>query len=876
MMPRTRRHTAWSSLTALLGTTFILAAAGPLCAQSIDNPRLAEFEPSPDHATMLADGQPMVSSYALEIYRTGAATPFHMVDIGKPAPRTDGKIGFDFWSQVASWPLPGGAYEARVAAIGPDGIGRSDRSNTFTFTISGGCAYTLSTESVSLPGSGGSVTVNVTSSAGCAWSSSSAVSWITLSAPGGSGSGAITVNVAHNPSASSRIGTITIAGRAVTVSQFGARRPVVGPPPSLVIGKGNTVSGTSLTPGSVVKLFVATGAGPVAYGPYKPTSTTATSLTFSIPRNVQPGNGFAALQVINTDTGYQESNLVGALLGGNAALGLPTITKINGTALAPANMSVGLAHISTVVGKGSTVTITGTGFLDPVVNVFTASGNLGPLTPLAGGSDTQIQVAIPATASAGPGNFQVINRPGYEVSATVSAVIGAVPTISRVSMTGGTVTVTGTGFSTISVINLFNKQGTAVVNLGGFGPGGPKVPLAVTGDTRFTFARPTGAMAGPAFVQVLNPPFIEFSSSGADPDGAFTMGSAPPPLLLTDAATAAGTSEALGRDGDASASAAAVSDEPVTWTRAVDATVEGQTLRARAAASPADTATRPWRAGARSTRALLEGEGHVEWTVTDDARDVAFGLDQDDADGTLTDIAFAWRLDAATRELLVYEGGVRQAAVGTYAAGDLLHIAVRNGVVEYRRNGTVVWISERAPRYPLVADASLGSPETRLSDVRLTGRLGAVVDWPAHTGVAVASMRASVARRVPNGRPLVIGGAPTVAPDASGTRVVSAELAGTAGIGLGAAACDYCIVRTGSAVEVRHEGVVRGRWHAELGARYRVELGPSGTVRYWNGDLLLDEAPLAAAEPLTVRGLLGRTGDAAILGAATNGHGLAP
>ena len=31
-----------------------------------------------------------------------------------------------------------------------------------------------------------------------------------------------------------------------------------------------------------------------------------------------PGNGFAAVQVVNTDTGYQASNLVGALLAGTS------------------------------------------------------------------------------------------------------------------------------------------------------------------------------------------------------------------------------------------------------------------------------------------------------------------------------------------------------------------------------------------------------------------------------------------------------------------------------------------------------------------------------------------------------------------------------
>jgi hypothetical protein len=43
------------------------------------------------------------------------------------------------------------------------------------------------------------------------------------------------------------------------------------------------------------------------------------------------------------------------------------------------------------------------------------------------------------------------------------------------------------------------------------------------GDTELRFLIPASAEAGPAFVEVLNPPFIPFSSSGNDPDGAFTF-----------------------------------------------------------------------------------------------------------------------------------------------------------------------------------------------------------------------------------------------------------------------------------------------------------------------------------------------------------------
>jgi hypothetical protein len=74
------------------------------------------------------------------------------------------------------------------------------------------------------------------------------------------------------------------------------------------------------------------------------------------------------------------------------------------------------------------------------------------------------------------------------------------------------------------VVNLFNRQGDASVNLGGFATGGaPKLPLTLVSDTELRFTRPVDAVAGPAFVVVVNPPFIPFASTGGDPDGAFTL-----------------------------------------------------------------------------------------------------------------------------------------------------------------------------------------------------------------------------------------------------------------------------------------------------------------------------------------------------------------
>jgi len=293
----------------------------------------------------------------------------------------------------------------------------------------------------------------------------------------------------------------------------------------LRVGAANTLIGSGFTPGSVINLWVATASGVTVNGPFVPAAFTPTSLVWEIPVEVALGNGFASLQVINTDEGYTTSNVVSALLEGDPAHGIPTILAIDGEPLAAVTPGVNVAHVDTVIVPGATVTLVGMGFSNPLVNLFTADGNIGPLVPLPGGNASVIQVRLPASAPVGPANFQVVNAPfaGPVVSNAVSAVIGSTPAITRVEVAGSIVTVIGRGFSRLSVINLYNRQGTGVVNLGGFGPSGPNVPLAFVDDTRFSFTRPAGAAAGAAFLEVLNPPFIRFSSSGNDPAGGFVL-----------------------------------------------------------------------------------------------------------------------------------------------------------------------------------------------------------------------------------------------------------------------------------------------------------------------------------------------------------------
>ena len=96
---------------------------------------------------------------------------------------------------------------------------------TFTVTQdagSPGCTWSIAPTSQSFAAGGGTGSVNVTTQAGCAWTATSNVAWITVtSGTPGQGSGAISYAVAGNSSTDSRTGTITIAGLTFTVTQSG-------------------------------------------------------------------------------------------------------------------------------------------------------------------------------------------------------------------------------------------------------------------------------------------------------------------------------------------------------------------------------------------------------------------------------------------------------------------------------------------------------------------------------------------------------------------------------------------------------------------------------------------------------------------------------
>jgi uncharacterized delta-60 repeat protein len=102
---------------------------------------------------------------------------------------------------------------------------------TVTITQNTNCSFVVAPTSLTAPSRGADLTVNVTTSLGCDWTTVNTAPWITF--PFGSSSnnsGVITVRVAPNDTAAPRTATITVAGQTVTVVQtvattVGAYRP---------------------------------------------------------------------------------------------------------------------------------------------------------------------------------------------------------------------------------------------------------------------------------------------------------------------------------------------------------------------------------------------------------------------------------------------------------------------------------------------------------------------------------------------------------------------------------------------------------------------------------------------------------------------------
>src|SRR5204863_6584018 len=96
----------------------------------------------------------------------------------------------------------------------------------FKVTLPSSCAtVSPTTQAFFSPGNTGNVTVtkNLSATAPCDWNAVSNSSFITIdSGASGNGNGTVNFTVAQNTTGAARVGTLTVAGRNVTISQDAA------------------------------------------------------------------------------------------------------------------------------------------------------------------------------------------------------------------------------------------------------------------------------------------------------------------------------------------------------------------------------------------------------------------------------------------------------------------------------------------------------------------------------------------------------------------------------------------------------------------------------------------------------------------------------
>jgi hypothetical protein len=131
-------------------------------------------------------------------------------------------------STQASWlavsPASGqGAGQIDVAVAANVGPARTATitaaGQTVTVVQAEGCAYSVQPDAHAFGAAGGSGAVSVSTAAACAWTSVTKASWLAVSGnPGGVGSGGVAFDVQAN-AGPQRTGTLTVAGRDVSVTQ---------------------------------------------------------------------------------------------------------------------------------------------------------------------------------------------------------------------------------------------------------------------------------------------------------------------------------------------------------------------------------------------------------------------------------------------------------------------------------------------------------------------------------------------------------------------------------------------------------------------------------------------------------------------------------
>jgi|GEM_PF-3391385 len=152
-------------------------------------------------------------------------TASFMVNTGDGCPW--GPVSNNSWITITGVTTGNGSAPVSYSVAANNGPNRTGTitagGQTFVVAQAGICTYSVAQIGVSTPEiseNGGTRSFSVTTQAGCQWTASSNVPWITVaSGNSGSGNGTVILNFASNPGAS-RSGSVTIAGQTLSFFQL--------------------------------------------------------------------------------------------------------------------------------------------------------------------------------------------------------------------------------------------------------------------------------------------------------------------------------------------------------------------------------------------------------------------------------------------------------------------------------------------------------------------------------------------------------------------------------------------------------------------------------------------------------------------------------
>lgn len=229
---KTERECQWSAQPDVQWLTIASGASG-------QGEGTIQFTAAANADPVTRNGGIMVNGLRAQVTQAAAECVITLADASASFPQTggSGRVDVRASSPLCTWTAASdvewisitaganGKGSAPVAfsvepATGPPRTGAIKIAGlAYTVTQSEGCTFAIAPSTYSAGAAGGSGSVTVTAGAGCPWTASSNVPWITITAgASGNGPGAVTFTVAAT-TGPSRTGTLVVAGQTVTVSQ---------------------------------------------------------------------------------------------------------------------------------------------------------------------------------------------------------------------------------------------------------------------------------------------------------------------------------------------------------------------------------------------------------------------------------------------------------------------------------------------------------------------------------------------------------------------------------------------------------------------------------------------------------------------------------